>query len=340
MIRRLWIPGIIDLLIVNDLLQIRELNDNHNITREVQNTGPLLNRLVARRIGALRVDGQLLPTFTGRLNTRRAEQQRDLEQRLTQQSAAYIQRHQPDIEEMAAYVVGLSSQASVEILVQQLVGRMFFPDYMATERSYRAAKTIETWLQGNRVKAFWLQFTGQLRRSKRLISELARGDLQCIHATSIALHNIVATLKEMRKRFKHSDGSIGARKAIWVSLNIPKTLVRWAVAPTSVSGSEEKLNPGTLIILRLANAVKSSGDTEAAFAIREWNQCPAHAIVLGLFEEIWAVSQQLKTKRSYQVPERPIHVRRGRWTVGVLVLVGALTYIVRRRRRRARPGLV
>ncbi|HJS60822.1 MAG TPA: hypothetical protein VJ800_03620, partial [Pseudolabrys sp.] len=174
-----------------------------------------------------------------------------------------------------------------EIIVQQMVGRLFFPDYTASEESYDAARTLRTWVSGGPIKSYLLKRSGELERARDLIVTLARGNTSCAHATAIAMENIVEAIERMRGLAQARDNleKLSPREAIAFTLRAPKQVVRETRDGGRVCGTH--LGARTLVILRLETARRQKPEAGIEFFAKGWNQCPAHAIVPALLTEIW-----------------------------------------------------
>src|SRR4029077_12396816 len=92
---------------------------------------------------------------------------------------------------LACYVAGVEPDEPVGVAAQQVVGRMFIPDYAASPESYAAAKLMASWSTADPVRALWWLWSGRVAKSRQLLWRLAENDPQCIHATTLAIHGIV-----------------------------------------------------------------------------------------------------------------------------------------------------
>ena len=295
MARRIRIPGLLDLLIVDDPDEMATLNRHPDIARTISGQGGLLHRVLHGRIyGTLRAGGEPLPAFAGRDSAPRAARQTALETSL----ARYDVRAAPiksDIERLARYVATGTAEVPIGVSVQQLVGRLFRPGYMATPATYEAARVINEWPRANPVKAAWWQASGKLARSKRFLWERAGQDPACIHATAIAFHNMVAAIEKLRTTaIRAGTRNLSVHDAVRGSLVAPPAVLRSATGPVRAPFLKRPLRTGTLVLFKLGAMHERSHDPTIAFATGEWNQCPGHDVVPRLLAAIWTTAMSLK----------------------------------------------
>lgn len=280
---RITVPFVIDLLVVDDEDSMRDLEARDGIDREICAGGKLVPWLLRRRIDkVLVVNGERLPTFLERQNASRIERQAALERRLSN-----VAFGREAIEPLARYVAGASSAGEVGVAVQQAVGRMFDPEYPASMDSFQAARDLARWLTLDPLRALWWRMSGRMARSRALIWRLGGDDPACIHATSLALRNVIDTLANMRMLAGDPAVRTGwsAAEAVAWSLTAPGMLLRSCSAP--VPFHKRPLQRGTLVLYRLRRMHASTANSALAFARRAWNECPAHAGVPALLAMVW-----------------------------------------------------
>ena len=198
-----------------------------------------------------------------------------------------LKRVAPETGALAIYIRSGSTNRPPEIIVQQMVGRLFFPDYAASEESYDAARALQTWVSGGPIKSYLLKLSGKLERALDLIVTLARGNTSCAHATAIAMQNIVDVIERMRRLAQTSDNleKLNPQEAIASTLRAPKQVVRETRDGGHVCGTH--LGARTLVVLRLETARRQKPEAGIEFFAKGWNQCPAHGIVPALLADIW-----------------------------------------------------
>jgi hypothetical protein len=208
---RITIPGIMRLVFFRTPKEVLAINDSSMVQRSLSGRGGLFQRTTAEKLAVFRTpDGDTWPAFRDQLDPLRAKHQRELEAALAD-IPSLLARLTPEIAALATYVCSGRAHRPPEVIVQQMVGRLFFPDYTASEESYDAAHTLQTWLSGGPVKTYLLKHSGALQGALDQIIGLARGNTSCAHATALAMHNIVRSIDAS----EHSSGqqSQGARSA-------------------------------------------------------------------------------------------------------------------------------
>src|ERR1700752_2649 len=196
--RSIRIPFLIDLKRVESEPDIRAMGLDQRIDRDFVSRGPLVNRVLAGRVsGALRVDGKPLPSVAPRGDAERARRQAALHQRLDP-----AKRPLWDDETLGRLVAAVRGSAAADTIgpaAQQAVGRLFNKTYVGNAESFEAARDLVDAVRTvNPIRLFKLNLLGQLRRSRRLLTERVNGDLAGVHGTGIAVHNIVHGLEHMR----------------------------------------------------------------------------------------------------------------------------------------------
>ncbi|HEU4367114.1 MAG TPA: peroxidase family protein [Methylomirabilota bacterium] len=307
---RIRIPFVLDLAIVRDDAEMTRLNNDRDISREVSGTGGIFHRLIRKRIESLRVDAaRRLPTFEPRANQAREAAQKAAEARLTAlaSTAQPFDRHA--VATLARYVAGHDPAVPVGVTVQHLVGRMLDPAYVATAESYRAARDVAAVFSAcpfRALRVLWWRLTGRLAASKQRIWDLAQNDPVVIHATALAMHQLVESLARMRKAMR-TDGpwdTTPAEAAAW-ALSAPPRLVRECVMKTK---GATRFRRGTLVFFRLGKIHKDTESNDLGFSRKQWSECPAHAIVPRLLADVWAAAVRERSAQRYK--PRPSLARR------------------------------
>lgn len=290
-LRRIRVPLLVDVVLVDHLDDITELNANPQLTRVVQRGGPLLNRVLSRRVArAFAIGTAPLPTFTDRTDAGRASRQHLLETRLTQQASSQgVQAS--ELPALRDYVQGRGDAATVGVAVQGILGRLFDPGYRATSRTYDAAKVVTQFPRALPPRSWWWRLSGTLARSQAVLAQTAQGDPAAIHAVTNTVHNVVETLTRMRALATDDRSRMTPERAVAQCLAAPPALLRWCAAPTRIAGLAKPLRPGTLVLLRLGKAHDEVHDAASPFLVGAWNQCPAHRYVTALLERVWAAAR-------------------------------------------------
>jgi hypothetical protein len=171
---------------------------------------------------------------------------------------------------------------------QQAVGRLFATDYKASPESWAAAGVLDAAVHTrDPLRAILLHLSGRLQRSRRLLADLVHGDLAGVHATGIAVHNLVRGFERMRELWSEprwrSPSSVDA--VVEQCLFAPPSVLRQATGPgATVCGA---VRAGTLVVLELEAARERTPGRDVEFMVGHWAQCPAAAFVPALLRAVW-----------------------------------------------------
>ncbi len=282
--RSIRIPFLIDLKRVENEPDIRAMVSDQRIDRDFVSRGGLVNRILTGRInGALRVDGKPLPSVAPRGDAERARSQAALHKRLDPAKGPLWD--DATLARLVAAVRGSAGADTVGPAAQQAVGRLFNKNYMGDAESFEAAKDLDDAVRTfNPIRLFKLKLLGQLRRSRRLLTERVGGDLAGVHGTGIAVHNIVSGLQHMRELWR-AQPRPATDDAVRACLFAPQRVLRQATAKGGTLAGE--VRPGTLVLLELEKARETSPGAETVFMAGTWAECPAGAFVAALLRATW-----------------------------------------------------
>jgi hypothetical protein len=283
--RAIRIPGLIDLVRTDEPDEIRAFARDPRLDRRFEAKGPLLNRLILRRIRrVLQSGGRPLPPVAPREDRERQEAQAELEAKL---SAPGAPADEESLSALARYVRGEASERTLGATVQQAIGSRFADSYRGDSRSWKAARVLNGCVRPFRPMGVIWRLTGALGRSRVHLADLCGQDRSGVHATGIAVHNLVESLRRMRK-LAATRGALARyapEEAASLSLSAPDTVPREAVdrGVNGVTG----YRPGTLVLLQLEKARERTLSPEMAFMTSGWSRCPAHAWVPALLAAVW-----------------------------------------------------
>jgi hypothetical protein len=282
------IPGLLDVIEMSEISEIEAVNQQPEIDRQYTSRLPLLNGLLLSNIvGILSQKGSRFPTMLPKRNTARAQNQSALWDRLNAKAPLF--RDGPvELEGIAGWLKGTGERQEVGVLLQELVGRAFESSYEATEESWAAAVTMDTAIRmKNPLRRFSWKITGRIRSAKNVLAAKVANDNAAIHATGIAIHNLVAALTSMKALYSDIGmrWSLSPEQAVHRSLAAPAGVLRQATAAGTISGCP--FRKGSLFILKLSEAYKRSGDEGVVFQRNSWSQCPAEQWVPALLAGIW-----------------------------------------------------
>jgi hypothetical protein len=284
--RLLRIPGVIDLMRVDTSADIRVLADDSRLDRRFEPRGPLINRMLVQRIrSVLRVDAVPLPSVAPREDRARASAQEALRRRLDPAGGKPLWDRET-IAGLAAAVRGSAGAPELGPAAQQAVGRLFVSDYRGSSESWAAARVLDTAVHSrNPLELVVLKLSGRLERSRRLLAALVDGDPAAVHATGIAVHNLVRGFERMRELWAEPRWRSSADAVVAQCLFAPPSVLRQATVPgATVAGA---VRAGTLVMLELDAARERSGGADIEFMVGHWAQCPAAAFVPALLRAVW-----------------------------------------------------
>ncbi len=139
--KRTRFPKLLDIITVDDPSQIRALSNDPKIDRIFERR-PFLNGLfLNRRLGVLSYQGMRFPHLEPRESTARADRQQKLWELFNSKAAAMAQGPIA-LEDLAQWIKGEGPTREPGILVQQIVGACYTPNYKATAESWAAALTV------------------------------------------------------------------------------------------------------------------------------------------------------------------------------------------------------
>jgi predicted nucleic acid-binding protein len=277
------IPFLIDIKRVDTKPDVRAVANDQTLDRDFKVQGPLVNRvLIARLNDALRFDGKPLSAVTPRGDAERARRQAALHARLDPAKASLW-----DDATLARLVAAVRGPSGDDIgpAAQQAVGRLFDANYVADAESFRAAQDLDNAARTpNPFQWLVLRLTGRLRRAKRLLREKVNGDLDGVHGTGVAVHNIVRGLVTMRELWRKQPRPL-PDDAVRACLYAPRIVLREATVQAETAVGD--VRPGTLVLVELDKLRAVSPDAESVFMADTWAECPAAAFVVMLLRAIW-----------------------------------------------------
>ena len=282
------VPGLIDLIEVSDLGEIKAANQHREIDRQFSWRLPLLNGLLLSNVlGTLSDREQRFPTMLPKQDVVRAHNQDALWNRLNAKASS-LRNGPVELENIATWLKGTGEDQAVGILLQELIGRAFDSSYKATQESWAAAVTLDAAIRiKNPLKRLRWKITGRIRNARSVLAAKVAGDRAAIHGTGIAIHNLVTALRSMQALYRDISlrKSLSPEQAASRSLAAPAGVLRQATAAGSVSGCP--FRRGTLFVLKISEAYKRSGDDGVVFQRDSWNRCPAEQWVPALLAGIW-----------------------------------------------------
>ncbi|HGL4257459.1 hypothetical protein KDW07_05815 [Burkholderia dolosa] len=283
------IPGLVDVIEVDQPAGILQVARDSTLDRAFGSGKPLLNSLLVRRIlGVLSRNGHRLPTMSAREAVGREIQQDALWKKLNA-VVPDIRAAPADLESLAVWIRGSNPDVAVGPLVQQIIGRLFNPTFEAGEDTWAAAQVIAASLApGNALCNLVRNVTGKVTRAKALLASMVGGDLAGVHAASVAIHNVVRGLNQMRSLYLDTAmrQTLTPEMASQRCLFAPGAVLRQATSSGTVGGGCP-YTAGALLLLELEKARQASGDESMIFLGDTWSRCPAEQWVLAMLDGVW-----------------------------------------------------
>ena len=286
--RSFRIPGLIDLIQADARSDIRALANDARLDRKFDLRGPLINRILVLRIrNVLRIAGMPLPSVAPRDDAERRRAQENLRQRLDP-AGGNVLWDEETIAGLVAAVRAVPGAPALGPATQQAVGRLFASDYKASAESWAAAGVLDAAVHTrNPVRAIFLHLSGRLQHARRLLAELVHGDLAGVHATGIAVHNLVRGFERMRELWREPRwrSPSSADAVVEQCVFAPPSVLRQAAMPgATVSGA---VRAGSLVVLELDAARARTPGRDLEFMEGTWAQCPAAGFVPALLHAVW-----------------------------------------------------
>ncbi len=286
--KRTYVPGITDIVVVTDPVDIRTISNDARFDRDFIGHGPVRNvQLLRKLLRIFSLSGRLFPTILPRTNPGRAAAQDELWSRLNVKADEV--KHGPvELEPLAEWVGGIGTADKLDLLVQQSIGRLFVETFTATQESVAAAHMVlEAASSSNVLKMLGWRISGRLQRAKTLLASMVNGDLAGVIATIAGRQLIVDGLHKMRHLAADPTlrSSMTTDAVLDQCLFAPSTVVRQAKTSGEVRGCP--FRKGSLFILGLGSASKGAANRDIVFLSQSWSRCPAEKWVPALLEGVW-----------------------------------------------------
>ena len=289
--KRTYFPGIIDLVVVTDPADIRTISNDSRFDRDFIAHGPLRNvQLLRKLLRIFSFNGTLIAPLLPRTDPSRAAAQDELWLRLNVK-ANEVKHGPAQLEPLAQWVRGIGTAETLDLLVQQSIGRLFVETFTATEESVAAARLVlEAASSSSVLKTLGWRISGKLERAKTLLASMMNGNLAGTLAMITARQLIVEGLHKMRQLATDPAvrSSITTDAVVDECLFAPATVLRQAKTSGEVSGCP--FRRGSLFILGLGSASKGAANRDLVFLDQSWSRCPAEKWVPALLQGVWTRS--------------------------------------------------
>lgn len=287
MSKRIHIPGLVDLLKIEEPDLILQLNGNTAIDRNVTPSGPLLNRRLPALVKEnLNFSGTLSPVIRGRDDEGRVALSAALYRRFANPSLYESPEWSGCVAALGAWLQSDQEEAVAGVALQQLIGGMLVPGYRADRAGWEAAVVFDREVRAlSPVARIRQRLTGSLERARGTLMERAQGNVAAVHGTGVAIHNFIASLRLLRD-LRRGDTAMSGADAARACRKAPKTVLRQVREALDLPPFG-RLQPGTLILFALDDAQRASGDPRIAFLDGSWSGCPATRFSIRLMEASW-----------------------------------------------------
>ncbi len=286
--KRRRVPGLIDLFEVSDPAEIKVLARDSRLDRTFEGaTCPVNWLLLKRSLKVLSYGGRRFPTMVPRENVQRRQNQDELWRYLTERADA-IKDGPEELTSLGDWLRDVDSNADVGILVQELLGLLFSSEFIATEESWDAAKTLVAAPRLNNLpKLMWWFVSGKVSRAKRLLAGMVNDDLSAVNAIGIAAHNVVKSLRHMKLLYadETTRRTLSADEAAERSLFAPVSLYRQATADGELGSCP--FSKHSLFVLEIGEASQKTEGRSLVFMDDTWSQCPANVWVPAMLRGVW-----------------------------------------------------
>jgi hypothetical protein len=291
MIHHIVIPFLLDLYTVSDPSEVRQFAIEKKLDRKFIPKGPLINRYLVRRvISILSVDGTRLPTMAPRDDPERTRSQAKLRDQLEPPIDTQIDSE--TLNSLASAIRGERAESEIALLTQQAIGQLFDRTYRADETSWDAAQTLDNATrQTNPIISIIGLLSGRITRARQTLLRKVGQSPAGVHATGIAVHNLVRGFKQMRKLY--ACEGLSPETVVSKCIFVPRSVLRQA-SSTGKLGKHD-FQPGTLFLLHLARAYADAPSASIAFNANTWAQCPAANFVPQLLGTVWQRAKENKT---------------------------------------------
>lgn len=279
---RIRIPALLDILIVAEGHEILAMADHPALDRGPLPHGPLLNRMIAGiPAQVLRAPKGPLPSALPRGDEARANAQKALAERLAKPAPW----DDESLEPVADWLRG--RKLPLGLACQQLIGRLFVPDFQAHRGTWHAAMVVQRSLENPVLRLLWT-LTGEIRGAQRTLSDAMDGDRAGVHAIGIAVHSFIRAVERLNEVW--SDATLRATTsdagALGYATSAPETVLRHAGGYAETAGGH--VAPGTIVVFRLDGEAHRLADPRLAFLSESWSACPAASLVPRLLAAVWA----------------------------------------------------
>jgi hypothetical protein len=287
-LKRLRVPGLIDLFEVSDPSEIKALARDPHLDRRFEGRSCPINWLLLKRsLAVLSFGGRRFPTMMPRDSSQRELKQQELWNILSAKAAG-VKSGPEELEPLSNWGRGVGTETQLGILVQQLLGQLFSSQFVATQESWAAAKILVAPLRSkNLPKMLWWFVSGKVKRAKRVLAGMVNEDLSAVNAIGIAAHNVVKSIRHMRLLYADVEvrSGLSAEAASEKCLFAPVSVYRKATVAGQLDGCP--YNRNSLFVLSIGEASQRVEGRSLVFMEDSWSRCPANLWVPAMLQGVW-----------------------------------------------------
>lgn len=290
--KRVRIPGLIDLLKVDDSELILQLNAHPSVDRNVSPSGPLLNRRIPAMVRQnLDFAGTLSPVMRSRDDQGRAALSASLYRTFADPALYESGAWGSCVTALGKWLQSEDEEAVAGVALQQLIGGLLVPGYKADRAGWEAAVVFDREVRGlSPIARIRQKLTGSLERARAVLMDRTKGNVAAVHGTGVAIHNFIASLRLLRELRRQGGAGVSGVEAARRCRKAPKSVLRQVREAIDVPPFG-RLEAGALILFALDDAQSASGDTRIAFLDGSWSGCPATQFSVRLMEASWEAAR-------------------------------------------------
>jgi hypothetical protein len=301
MARYIRFAGAASIVVVEKGDEIEALIGHPALDRTYSTEGPPLNRLlIARLRHALFRDGRALLSFRPREDEERAAAQKGLAKRLDALAESRPWDHEA-LAAMAAYVTsGTDREAALAALAYATAYPFLTPNDAAKPPSFdldRFRRLFELYERLQLARSPWKGLPSRLlgldRHAARQILQTTGGDDYGLHAVGITLANSVLILEHLRALFAARPfDKTEPLPFDWSKvLTAPAAVTRQNRMPCEIPGIPGQIPGGSLILLKMRQALRPESPAGYEFASKHWSFCPASRYVEAIFANVYDIAK-------------------------------------------------
>lgn len=288
MTRRIRIPLVFDVLYVDEPDVMYRLNENRYVDRNATHRFSLANWIVHSRIyNLITARGAYFPVFLEREDPVRIKLQAELDDELTR-----IPPPPALVEKIASFVAGKTGTEAASIAVQNICGKPIDPDFEATPETVKNARIVSDYMRSGLLTKLLFLTTNKLRSARGQLWKTSKENRLLMHAITLGPQGVQRALERMSeiREDPNFEGKVNMESVVAQCLVPPSRLLRFSNNVVPYAEGCMTLRPGTLVVFLLKRVHSGTARRDVPFLEDTWSQCPAHAYIPRLLQEVWKKS--------------------------------------------------